>query len=101
MADARHAGDVGTRAVQAGYEAQGYWVITKRKDDRHGTSARGLCRLCGVFSHREDDGYPFRNQVRRQSWQSIIFAVGPAIFNDDIMAFNVARLAQAPSESVH
>jgi hypothetical protein len=52
--DAGRPGDVAARAVHAGDEAEGYRVVTERKDNGNGTGAGRLRRLRGVLAHRGD-----------------------------------------------
>jgi hypothetical protein len=50
---------------------------------------------------RDDHGHSPINQVRRQPGHAIISAIGPAEGDVRILAFNVARFAQAAPERGH
>ena len=52
-------------------------------------------------SGRRDDGHPTTNEVGRYRRNSVVLSLCPAIFDDDIPAFDEAGFAQALTESLH
>jgi hypothetical protein len=94
----RHAGEVAAGAAEAGREAELHRIDTNGEDDRHG---RG-CRLGGKRRGRADRdhaGHAAVGEIGCQHRQSVILAVCKAIFDRDVLAFDVAGLLQALSDA--
>jgi len=50
---------------------------------------------------RDEDGHLLANKISRQSWQPVELVVSPAVFDRDILAFDVTCVLQALHKSVH
>jgi hypothetical protein len=87
-----NAGDVSAGPIQAFDNAHSHRIEAGEKNDRdrRGGCLGGQDRRC---VHR-DHGHLSLNQIGRQRRQSIVLAVGPAIFDRHVPAFDKARFAQ-------
>src|SRR5262249_17774838 len=84
-------------------------IKVSNKAELHGVSAdeehnwdAGSCSLSRQNTHqpgRDDCGHSKLDQISRQRRQSISLVSRPAIFDDQVPAFNVAGLAQTPPEA--
>src|SRR5262249_22305294 len=50
---------------------------------------------------RDEDGHLLANKISRQSWQPVELVVSPAVFDRDILAFDVTCVLQALHKSAH
>jgi hypothetical protein len=90
------AGDIAARPVEASDEAQFDRVAATIEKDGNGGGCRlGDQRRTGI---RYDHGDLTANQIGRQSRQSIELALGPAIFDRDVAAFDVVGILQTVAE---
>jgi hypothetical protein len=72
-------------------------VGADRKHDRD-CSGRGLrCERRGSAADRDDHGHLPLDEIGSQRRQSIVMAVGPAIFDRNVLALDIATFAQAPT----
>src|SRR5215470_5056299 len=98
MGEEAHARDIATRSADAGNESGGYRVGADRKDDRDG---RG-CSACGQRGCRptagENDRDLLFDQLRCHRLEPIILVIGPAIFDCEVLALDVAGFGQAFAE---
>src|SRR5262249_9796878 len=64
-----------------------------QKDDRN----RSGRRLCGQRrrSIRDDHGHLSADQIGRQHWESVVLILRETVFNDDVLALDIARFFQA------
>ena len=93
------AGDFAARPVEASDEAQFDRVAAATENDGNGGGCRlGDQRRTGI---RGDHGDLTANQIGRQGWQSIELTFGPAIFDRDIPALNVAGFLETITERGH
>src|ERR1700737_2408384 len=92
-----HARDIATWAVKAGDEAEPDWVAGAFEDDRN-CRGRRLCRKCRRSSGRGNHGHLAMNQVRGQSGNSIVMFLRPAVFDRDVLTFDVARFIEPLAE---
>ena len=94
-----HAGNVAARPVHAGDEAGPYRIAADHEDDRR----RRRCRLdrlhCNAVA--DDHGRLTTNQILRERRQPIAHAVGPAVFDRDVLAFEETSFLQALPEGGH
>src|SRR5262249_62121954 len=95
LVDARQ---VASRPIEARHEPELHWVSA---DIEHNWDAggRSLSRESGKHTGCDDNSYLKLDQISRQRWQSVSLVPRPAIFDQKIPAFNVARLVQAPPEA--
>src|SRR5689334_5728404 len=87
-------GGVSARSAQARYKmlTDGIEAADEQNRDRRGDF---LCRLGGHRSPAgHDQGHPARNQFSRQRWKLLVLAIGPAILDVEVLAFEVAKLIQ-------
>ena len=79
-----------------------YGVATDSKDYRN-CGRRRLGRKCRRFAtSRYDHRHTAANEIGRQLWQTIILTLGPAVFNGNILAFDIAAAClQAGAERGH
>jgi len=84
-----YAGDVATRPVQAGYEAERDRVTGRLEHDRNDSGGCFCCESRGCAS-RGDHVHFLAHQICRQSRKSIIVTLRPAVFERDIPVFDVA-----------
>src|SRR5262249_998325 len=94
------AGDIATRPVEAGDETGFDRVYATAEDDWNG---RGPClrRKCHGGSHRDNDSHLTAYEIGYQHRQSIVVALGPAIFDDHIAALEIAGFAQSFTDCCH
>ena len=94
-------GDVAARPVEAGDETSLDRVAAGAEDDRN-CRGRGFGRECRWHAARcGDDGHPAADQIGRQFRQSIVLTLCPAVFDRDVLAFDVAGFAQPFAECRH
>src|SRR5262249_52877817 len=93
-----HARDIAARSADAGNESRGDRVGAGRKDDR---DRRG-CSPCGQRGERptacENDRDLLFDQLRCHRLEPVILVIGPAIFDCDVLALNIASFGQAFAE---
>src|SRR5262249_6892207 len=84
--------------VEAGDEAQSDWISAGPEDDWN-------CRGCRLGRHcpwsaagRRDHGHLTCNQISRHRRQSVIVALRPTIFDQDILTFDVAEFTEPFAE---
>jgi hypothetical protein len=93
------ASDVATRPVEASDEAQFDRIAAATENDGNGGGCRlGDQRRSGI---RGDHSDLTANQIGRQGRQSIELTFGPAIFDRDISALNVAGFLETIAERGH
>jgi len=91
--DEADAGGVPARVCQTRDEASFDRIIACREHDGNG---RGRCLgFPYPTPGRDEDRNVAANQIRRQSRQSIVSALGPPKFDRDILAFDESGLAEA------
>ncbi len=88
-----HAGQVAARPVEAGDEA-GLHDIDARAEDDGNRRGRRLGRRCRGPAARRNHAHAATNQIRRQSRQSVVLAVGPAVFDRHVDALDISRLLE-------
>jgi len=85
---------VASGLIQAGDEAMPDRVA-RREDDRD----RRSCRLDSVrrtgTSRRDNNADAALHQIGRQRWQSVVLALGRAVFDRDVLALEIAGLLEA------
>jgi hypothetical protein len=84
---------------KAGDESAPQGIIDERHDDRD-RPGRLLGSLGRGPALRNDDIHLQTDQVSREGGVAIILALGPAEFDDDVLTFHVAQLAQALAEGL-
>jgi len=91
-------GGVAARPVEAGDQADLHGVGANAEDNgnrrcrRLGRERRGGAARC------HDDSHALANQLGRQRRQAIILALRPAIFDRDILTFDVTGFTQPLAE---
>ena len=89
-------GDVVARAIVAGDEARLHRVLPHRENDRD-RGGRGLGRLRGCGADRRyDDRHLTAHEVGCQLGHTSSVVMGPAIFDRDVAAFDVAGISPRP-----
>jgi hypothetical protein len=85
--------------ADAGNQTEFNGVASDSENDRNsgcrrlGGKCRGFATSC--YEHR----HAAANQIGRQFWQTIILTLGPAVFNRNILAFDMAAAClQASAE---
>jgi len=68
------------------------------EDDRNRGGRLLGCECRRAATGRDNHGYLSTNQIGRQRWQPIVVTIRPAEFDRDILAFDIANLAQALAE---
>jgi hypothetical protein len=88
-----YARKVAARPVEAGDKFHLDRVDACQKDDRN----RSGRRLCGQRrrSIRDDHGHLSANQIGRQHRESVVLILRETVFNDDVLALDIARFFQA------
>ncbi len=92
-----HTGDVMARPVQGRRQAEPERVTRGLEDDRN-DSGGGFGRECRRRAGRCDNGHLSADQIGRHTRQSIVSALGPPVFDLDVMVFDVPSLTQALPE---
>jgi hypothetical protein len=87
---------IAARPVQAGNKSKLHRIARCREDNRN-RSGRRLCRD-RRRAIRDDRGHLAANQIGRHCGQSIVLTLGPAVFDEHVLAFSVAGFAQALAE---
>ena len=78
------------------------WVIgTARKTIGMVSSSRHGCRRRQQRFTTRDHGHLPPEQVSCQCWQAIVLAIGPAIFNRDVLVYDIAGFIQALEKTMH
>src|ERR1700730_7191659 len=88
-----HTRNVSTRSAKAGDETQLDRVAARFKDDRNGHGCRlcyDRCRSAG----RSDHAYLAAHQIGRHYWQAVVSIICPAVFDQNILAIDVAGFGQ-------
>ena len=95
---AGHAGNVATGSVETGDEAQPHGVFSQVD---HEGNFRG-CRLGRqrrrLSAGRDNDSNLPAYQLLGQRLHAAVLAASPAVFDGDVLPFDVARFAQAPTD---
>ena len=90
-----HAGSITARSIEACDKANSNGVVDGRKDNRYcGRRRLGRYR-CRLTTGCNDYINMTPGQVRRLLGQSTVLIVGPAIFNANILPFNIADFLEA------
>ena len=99
-AEEAHAGDIAARPVEAGDEANSDRVGADREHDRNrrGGGFRGKRRS---VARCDDHCHLAADQIGRQRWQPIVLILRPAVFDRDVLTFDIAGLLQALTECGH
>ena len=96
-----YTGHIAAGPVEARDQAELNRVDAVGKDDRyrrrHPLRGNGRSGRTGGKDH----SHLATNQIGGERGQPIVLAVGPAVFNRDIFAFDIARLFQAALECAH
>src|SRR4029077_4507140 len=95
-----HASDVAARVCEALYNAGPNWVPCGRHDDWN----RGGCLLERKNRRRtrgHDDFDIQTNEIVREFGQAFVVTSGPAVFNEKVLAFLVAKFPQRFLKGVH
>src|SRR5262245_11484562 len=89
---------VAARPWEAGDESELNRVFGEDEDngDRRG---RHLGRQGSSVGGRDDDRNLSADQFEHQRWQSVVFALGPAVFNRNVLALDISGLLQALTKS--
>jgi len=92
------AGDIAFGPAEAGDEVRFQRIADAGEDDRDGTGRglRGPNR--GQAARCDDDRDLAANELRSEAWEPIDIALGPAVFDAQILAFAVALLLQTRAE---
>ena len=79
---------------EARNEAEADRIFTDAEDDRNRRCRRLGRERCRLRGGRGDHGYPTADEVRHQGRQAVIAAFQPMVFDDHVLAFDLAGLAQ-------
>ena len=96
-----HPRDVAARPIEAGDKAVFTRVIVAREHNRDCTGRRLGRERRIVAAGCSDHGHLTLNEFGRQRRQSIRPPLRPAIFDRDVLAFDIAGLIQALAERGH
>src|SRR5947199_8358873 len=101
MIQRSHAGEITFWPVQASDESKLDRVASYPGDDRNRRSRRLCCKCRGSTAGRRNDAHLTTNQIGSERRQSIVMALGPAVFDRHILAVDVPRFAKALVERRH
>jgi len=92
-------GDVIARTIEAFHQAKSDWVACGFEHDRnHGPGVLGSQRPRG--RRRRDDGDLPVDEIRCEARQPVEMTFGPAVFDADVLTFNVTSFLQPRAECV-
>jgi hypothetical protein len=93
-------GQIAARPREAGNKTKPDRIIG---DDENNRDRRGriLGRERGGTGRCDDHSDPSADQVGRQRRQSIELILGPAVFDRDVLAFDIARFLEALAKPPH
>jgi hypothetical protein len=94
-------GGVAARPVEAGNEANFHRVSANDEDDGNRRRRCFGCKRSRGADRCDDDSHPPANQVRREIRQALVVTFAPAIFDGDILTFDVTGFAQTLAERGH
>src|SRR5262245_26282392 len=96
-----HTRGVAARPAKAGYKTESDGVIADAENNRNSRS-RGLSgKRCGRVAWYSDHAHLTSNQIGRQLGQLIISAVGPTVFDGDILAVDVTDVTKSLPKRGH
>jgi hypothetical protein len=92
--------DIAARSVKAGNETEFDRVSADREHDRSGRRCGfgGECRRRAL--DRNNHGNAAANQIGGQCWQSVETTLGPAIFDRDVAALDIAGFVETSPDGV-
>ena len=93
-----HACNIATWPVEADNQTGFDWIGTARKYDWNRSSSRHGCRRRSVV--HDKDGHLPAEQVSRQCWQAIVLPLRPAIFDRDVLVYDIAGFFQALNKAI-
>src|SRR5258705_9979396 len=85
---------VAARSIQTGYEAELDRVVTAVEYDRDCGGCRFGCERRGIASGCDNHSHLTTSQLGRERRQAIILALGPAIFDCDVLALDISEFLQ-------
>ncbi len=91
----RDPGDVASRAVETGDQAELHWIAADREDDRNRRGCRLGGERRGVGPGEQHGHFPI-DQVGGERRQSIVLTIGKAVLDCNILPFDIAGLVQTP-----
>ena len=91
-----HAGRITARSIKTCDKPHPNWVVERRKNDRYGGCRRLCCECRWLATGCNYQVDVAADEIRRLLGQSGVLIVGPAIFDRNILTFNVADLLEAP-----
>jgi len=94
-----HAGGVAAGPVQACDEATRHWILAGKEDDWDIPSG-ALCNL-RCWCVRSQEGNSATDKVADHIRDTIVLALGPAVFNGDIFANPVVSFCKSADECLH
>src|ERR1700747_1125996 len=98
MIQRSHAGEITFWPVQASDESQLDRVAFYPEEDRNRRSRRLCCKCRRSTAGRCNHAHLTTNQIGGECRQSIVMALGPAVFDRHILSVAVPRLAKASVE---
>src|SRR5437660_2051798 len=98
--EGRESGDVTAGTGQAGGQAELDGIAHGYHDDRK-RARRLMCSTSRGRPHRDDDLNPEADQVGDKPRKAVCLAVGPPVFDMDILSLDVALLTKAAAELLH
>jgi hypothetical protein len=96
--DVDHAGGVATRTAEARHKTQSDRIATAREDDRNRCCCRLGCDRRSTAASCHDHGDLTADQIGGKARQSVVLTFGPPVFDRDVLAFDVAYLAEAATK---
>ena len=77
------------------------WTGSEPSSKTMGMAVVAACRQCGRSSGRGNHGHLTMNQIGHHRRQSIILALRPAVFDQHVLTFDIARPLKALTERSH
>ena len=98
--DIADAGQVASRPAETMDKPELNWVNANIEHDGN-TSRRGLCSRNSRTADRYNQVYWAPDQFDGKFWKALVAALGPAVFNGQILVFYVTGLGEALLKRLH
>ena len=95
---ARHTGEIRSRAFQRLDQSNGQWVRTHFEHDWYCRAHRFCRKRCGCASGRNNHGHRTTDQICRQCRQFVVLTFSPPKFDRDIASLDVSTFAKTLAE---